>query len=110
MSEFIPTSPKTRFLKTQEHMNAAEQMAFHRVAIKDVKGRMGESCTYLSHMMAKDPEGNTKVYFLAHLIIDGKKKVVRVNSGLSDSSGLNAENYKVLLTQLSNYVTGKETL
>lgn len=122
---YIPQSASTRYRKTQEYMAMSGQINFHRVAINDVKQRLGKSCTYLSHLVKKtqvqveieNEEGKKEmvektidaIYFLAHLIIEGKKRVVRVNTEIT-AEELVAENYKALLTQLADYVTGKKNI
>lgn len=123
MSRFIPQSASTRYFATQDYMANAGQINFHRVAIKDVKSRLGSSCTYLSHLVSPNKKQEVQttlegkkvtklispVYFLAHLIINGEKRIVRVNTGV-EAQDLVAENYKALVTQLSDYVTGKANI
>jgi hypothetical protein len=122
---YIPQSASTRYRKTQEYMAMSSQINFHRVAINDIKQRLGTACTYLSHLVKstevqleienEDGEKETVnktidvIYFLAHLIINGEKRIVRVNTGIT-AEELVAENYKALLTQLADYVTGKKNI
>lgn len=86
-------------------MEKVGQMNFHKIAINEVKSRLGKDCTYLSHLRTKGT-----IWFLAHLIIKGEKRILRVDSGKENPSDLEAENYKALKTQLEDYVTGKTSL
>lgn len=113
-------------IKRQEYMASLGQINFHRVAIAEVKDRVSKVCTYLSHLTKKkeieventDEDGKIEVvnkivdriYFLAHLIVKGEKKIVRFDTGKNSSSELVAEDYKALKEQIEKYVTGKETL
>ena len=89
----------------QKQIELAGQMNFHRTAITEVKSRIGKECTYLSHLRTKGT-----IWFLAHLIIKGEKRIVRINSEKENPSELVAENYKALKLQLEDYVTGKKDL
>ena len=89
----------------QKAIELAGQMNFHRTAVSEVKTRLGKTCTFLSHL---DTKGN--IWFLAHLIIKGEKRVVRINTGKEKAEELGAENYKALFIQLNDYVTGKKNI
>ena len=129
---YIPQNAYTRYRASQTYMEMSGQINFHKIAIADIKRRLGDSCSYLSHLSKKkviqveieneeveieNEEGEksivnkviNQIYFLAHLKINNEKRVVRVDTGLV-AGELVAENYKALLTQLSDYVTGKKNI
>lgn len=125
-SVYIPDTLATRVQRQRDYMEVSGQITFHRVAIAEVKQRVDKVCTYLSHLTKKkeiqveikDENGEVetvnkivdRIYFLAHLIIKGEKKIVRFDTGKNSSSELVAEDYKVLKEQIEKYVTGKETI
>jgi hypothetical protein len=109
---YIPQSAGTRYRAVKEYNEVADQINFHKFAITDVKRRLGPTCSYLSHLVKKvkkDDGTIDAVYFIAHIIVKGQKRVVRVATDM-ESHDLVAENYKALLKQLSDYVTGKEDI
>lgn len=105
MSKYFTEPSAWRRLREKEYMKVAGQMNFHKVAIAEVKRRMGKSCTYLTHLKTKGT-----IWFLAHLDIKGENRIVRVNTGKTSADQLVAENYKALNQQLADYVTGKKSI
>ena len=89
----------------QKQIELAGQIRFHKVALTEVKQKVGSKCTFLSHMITKGT-----IWFLAHLNINGEKRIVRISTGKTNSNELEAENYKALFNQLSDYVTGKKNI
>ncbi len=105
MSLYIKQSETGGTLDRQEQIELYGQINFHKTAVAEVKARVGKDCTFLSHLTSKE-----QILFLAHLVIDGKKTVVRINTGKAVASELTAENYKALNTQLKDYVSGRANI
>ena len=108
-------------IRQKEQMEKAGQINFHKVAISEVKSRLGTFCTYLSHLKTKKlvereiKKPNTdiintinvnedRIYFLAHIIKNGEKKKVRFDTGKQSAYDLVAEDYKALKEKIDEYV------
>jgi phage shock protein A len=127
-NETIESPKAIEEIKTdlQKASELRAQINFHKVAVAEVKRRLGKTCTYLSHLTKKkkieeviETEGEEnqtitkvvdRIYFLSHLIVNGEKKIVRFDTGKNSSTELVAEDYKALKEQIEQYVTGKKSL
>lgn len=104
------------------YMEKAGQINFHKTALNEVMMRVDTVCSYLSHLTTKkevteeieDEDGKKsmvdrvadRIYFLAHLIKNGEKKVVRFDTGKEFAHELVAEDYKALKHMINEYITG----
>ena len=89
----------------QKQFELYQQTIFHKTAVTEVKKLLGNSCTFLSHLKTKGG-----IWFLAHLNLNGSKRVIRIDSGKTKAEDLTPETYKALKDQLAEYVTGKKSI
>lgn len=109
-----------RKIRQVEYMKKAGQINFHRVAVSEVKDRVSNVCSYLSHLTTKkkiqeeieNEDGEktlvdrvaNRIYFLAHVMKQGEKRIVRFDTGKESADELVAEDYKALKEKIDEYV------
>lgn len=103
------TSELDSGIRVQTHRSKEEELQsqayFNKVAITEVKKRLGSNCTYLSHYTK-----GSEIGFLAHIKVKGKKNIVRVVVDKKDFGDIEADDYKSLHKKLVDYVGSKENL
>lgn len=108
-SIYFRQSLPVRVDRQRQYMSKSRQMQFHINAISEIKNRVGNKCSFLSHLSSKkeiDSKLEPRIYFLAHLNINGEVKKVRFDTGKSTADELIAEDYKALKDLIDEYNRG----